>query len=129
MDWEILSKKLRTQNWIILMILGTASFFLLSPFFTLGIIIGGLIIIANFNLLQLTIRRSFSPDGAMNSNKLSIIAKYYLRLIAMGVIIYMLVGSRLVDPVGLAVGLSIVVISITSIGIRAAWKISSGEAV
>ncbi len=129
MDWEILSNKLRTQNWIILLILGTASFFGFPPRFTLGIILGGLIIIANFNLLQLTIRKCFSPEGVLNSRKMSIIIKSYLRLLAMGIVIYLLVGYSLVDPVGLAIGLSIVVISITSIGIRAAWKLSSGEAV
>ena len=129
MDWERLSKRLRVQNWIILMALGSGSFFLMPPVFTFGVILGGLIIIANFNILQLTIRRSFSPSGVISSPKLSIMVKCYLRLTVLGIIIYMLVGSSLVDPVGLTVGLSIVVISITNIGIRAAWKISSGEAV
>ncbi len=129
MDWEKLVKQLRAQNWIILMILGIASFFLMSSTFTLGIILGGLIIIANFNVLQHTIRSSFSPDGVMKNNKLAIVAKYYFRLAILAVIIYILITNGWVNPIGLAIGLSIVVFSIVSIGIRAVWKTSSGEAI
>jgi len=129
MDWEKLVKQLRAQNWIILMILGSASFFLMSSTFTLGIILGGLIIIANFNILQHTIRCAFSPDGVMKNNKLAIMAKYYFRLAILGIIIYMLITRGWVNPIGLAIGLSIVVFSIINIGIRAVWKTSSGEAV
>ena len=129
MDWESLVKQLRAQNWIILMILGTASFFLMSSTFTLGIILGGLIIIANFNVLQHTVRSSFSPDGVMKNNKLAIVAKYYFRLAILAVIIYTLITNGWVNPIGLAIGLSIVVFSIISIGIRAVWKTSSGEAI
>ena len=120
--------KVNTQNWIILMILGSASFFLMNSEFTLGIILGGLIIMVNFNLLQHTICRDFSPDGVMITNMISIIAKYYFRLAITGLIIYILITSGTVNPIGLTIGLSTVVISIVNIGIRAAWKTSSGEA-
>ena len=105
MDWEKLVKQLRTQNWIILMILAAASYFFMSSEFTLGIILGGFIIIANFNVLQHTIRCAFSPDGAMKNNKLAIMAKYYFRLAILGIIIYMLITNGWVNPVGLAIGL------------------------
>jgi hypothetical protein len=129
MDWEKLVKQLRIQNWIILMILGGTSFFVMSSDFTLGILLGGLIIIANFNVLQHTIRCAFSPDGVMKNNKLAIMAKYYFRLAILGIIIYMLITKGWVNPIGLAIGLSIVVFSIINIGIRAVWKTSSGEAI
>ena len=128
MDWDKLLKILGKCNWIILMILGSASFFIMPPLFTLGVILGGLIIIANFSLLQHTVRRAFALDGSMKKKRASIIAKYYFRLAIMAIIIYILVSNGWVDPIGLAVGLSIVVISITYVGIRAALKISSGEA-
>ena len=129
MDWEKVVKQLRAQNWIILMILGSTSFFLMSSTFTLGIILGGLIIIANFNVLQHTIRCAFPPDGVMKNNKLAIMAKYYFRLAILGIIIYMLITNGWVNPIGLAIGLSIVVFSIINLGIRAVWKTSSGEAI
>jgi hypothetical protein len=129
MDWETLAGRVRAQNWIILSILGFASFFLMSDAFTLGILLGGLLIIANFTVLAHTVRGAFTPEGNVKSGKMAMIGKYYLRLFAVGVIIYVLINYGRVDPVGLAVGLSIVVISIVTTGIRAALKLSSGEAI
>jgi len=54
--------------------------------------------------------------------------KYYFRLLVMGVIIYLLITRGLVDPLGLAVGLSTVVIGIIIFGINRAWKTFAGEA-
>jgi hypothetical protein len=101
----------------------------MSRSLTTGIILGGLIIIANFGILQHTVRRAFSSDGVMRRRKMSIIAKYYLRLLALGVIIYFLITRGWVDPVGLAVGLSTVVISIVTLGIYLARKTYTGEAI
>lgn len=129
MDWDKLSRVFNAQNWIILMILGSMSFLFMSSAFTLGIIIGGLLIIANFNLLQHTIRCTFSAEGVMITGKSAIIAKYYLRLAGLGLIIYLVIAFEWVNPIGLAVGLSIVVISIITIGICAALKTSSREAI
>ncbi len=129
MDWKDISKYLHAQSWVILLILGSLSFFFMSPDFTLGIFLGGLIIIANFNVLQATIRSAFTPEGTMINKKSSIVAKYYLRLAILGLIIYILVTNEWVDVVGLLIGLSIVVINILIIGIRFAIKMSSGEAV
>ncbi len=129
MDWKDISKYLHAQNWVILLILGSLSFFFLSPDFTLGIFIGGLIIITNFNVLQATIRRAFTPEGTMINKKSSIVVKYYLRLAILGLIIYILVTKELVDIIGLLIGLSIIVLNILIVGIRFAIKISSGEAV
>lgn len=128
MDWDKLSRVFNAQNWIILMILGLMSFLFMSSAFTLGIIIGGLLIIANFNLLQHTIRGTFSAEGVMVTRKSPIIAIYYLRLMGLGLIIYLVIAFEWVNPIGLAVGLSIVVISIITIGICAALKISFMEA-
>ena len=125
MYWEELARTLRFLNWAILLVLGSLSFFFMSPTFTLGILAGGLVIIANFNLLQRTVRRGFSAEGILHVKKVSIIAKYYLRLTALGVIIYILIAQQCVHPVGLAVGLSIVVIGIVLFGIQKALRTSS----
>lgn len=129
MDWDKLVKILRTQNWIILMILGSASFFFMSSPFTLGIILGGLIIIANFNVLQHTIRCAFSSEGLLGAKKMSIILKYYLRLAVIGILLYFLITEKWVNPVGLAIGLSTVMISIVGFGVKMIWKTPSGKAV
>lgn len=128
MDWEEIYKHLKKLNWLILLILSLVSYVLLSHALTFGIILGGLIIMANFHVFQHTIRRSFSPEGVMHTPKVAIIAKYYFRLLALGIIIYIFITRGWVDPVGLGIGLSTVVISIVSLGIGRAWKTRTGEA-
>ncbi|UCB50331.1 MAG: ATP synthase subunit I [Deltaproteobacteria bacterium] len=128
MDWEKTYKDLKKLNWFSLLIMSLTSFFLMSSSFTLGVILGGFIIIANFKVLQHTIRRGFSSEGAMNASKFFIIVKYYLRLLALGAVICYLIKRGWADPVGLAVGLSTVVISIVSFGIKTAFKTVTGEA-
>ena len=128
MDWEKTYKELKKLNWFSLLIMSLISYCLLSSSFTLGIILGGFIIIANFRVLQHTIRSGFSSQGVMNASKFIIVVKYYLRLLALGVVICYLIKRGWVDPVGLAVGLSTVVISIVSFGIRTAFKSVIGEA-
>jgi hypothetical protein len=127
-DWESIYKDLKLRNWIILLVFSAMSFFLMSPAFTFGIIIGGLIIILNFRLFQNTLRRAFSSDGVMEGKKISIILKYFFRLLALGIILFILITRVRVDPVGLAIGLSTVVISIVSLGINRAWKAYTREA-
>jgi hypothetical protein len=126
---EKLLGQIKTNNWIFLLILGSLSSVFMSAAFTLGVILGGLIIIANFSVLQHTIRCAFSDQGAMRGKKLSLIAKYYFRLAIMGLIIYILITNGWVNPLGLAIGLSIVIFSILNFGIRTAWKTSSREAI
>ncbi|MBC8417633.1 MAG: ATP synthase subunit I [Proteobacteria bacterium] len=128
-DRDKLLKQIKTNNWIILLILGTLSSVFMSVTFTSGVILGGLTIIANFSVLQHTIRCAFSDQGAMRGKKMSLIAKYYLRLAIMGLIIYILITRGWVDPLGLTIGLSIVILSILNFGIRSAWRTSSREAV
>jgi hypothetical protein len=129
MDWKTIYKELKMRSWFILLVLSSLSYFLSRPAQTLGVILGGLIIMVNFGLLQHTICGVFSPQGTMTRTKISIILKYYLRLLALGMIIYILITRALVDPIGLAIGLSTVVFSIVSLGIDRARKMYAEEAV
>jgi hypothetical protein len=128
MDWERLSGTLKALNWIVLLFLGLTSYCFLYGSFTLGVIAGGLSMIANFALLERTVRKAFSPGTTLPVNKGAIIGKYYLRLAGLGIVIYLLMREHLVDPVGLAVGLSTVSISIVGIGIYMLRKTYSREA-
>lgn len=117
MDWEHVYRNLKYLNWVIFLLLASVSYFLMSNNFTTGVIIGGLMVITNFHVLQHTIRQGFSGDDSRTTKKTSVIAKYYLRIAAMGILIYFFISQKWVDPVGLIVGLSIVVIGIVSLGI------------
>lgn len=103
-------------NWILL---GAALLVALPVFqhaFTLGVLAGGLIVTVNFHLLARTLRKSLRPPYLASHNV--IIAKYYVRFIASGVIIFFLISGHHVDPRGLFVGLSVVVASIIAATLR-----------
>jgi hypothetical protein len=84
--------------------------------FALGILAGGLIVTINFHLLARTLKKSLTPPHLVSHNV--IIAKYYVRFIASGVIIFFLISGHYVDPLGLFVGLSVVVASIVVATLR-----------
>jgi hypothetical protein len=128
MDWETVYRDLRRRNWIILLALATISTLFMDHDVTLGVILGGLIIILNFNVLQHTIRRAFPTEKVVKSKKSILIIKGYFRLLALGVVIYFTLKLDMVDPIGLTVGLSTVVFSIVSLGISCAFRIFTGEA-
>lgn len=128
MDWKTLYKDLQRLNWSVLLILSSMSYLLMAPLFTAGVILGGLTAIANFNLFQNTLYGAFSAQGFTKS-RILIIAKFNLRLLAVGVILYILITKGLVHPVGLALGLSTVVFSIVGMGIHLAFKMRTGEAI
>ncbi len=98
------------SNWILLIATTVAGLALAHFDFALGIAAGGLIVTINFHLLARTLKKSLRPPHLASHH--SIIAKYYLRFIASGVIIFMLIAGHCVDPLGLFIGLSVVVTSI-----------------
>jgi hypothetical protein len=86
-------------------------------------------VIVNFHALQHTIRQGFLPNDTQKPRKVSVIAKYYIRLAAMGGVIYLSLSQKWIDPVGLTVGLSILVMGIVSLGIQMIRKTFSKETV
>jgi hypothetical protein len=129
MEWKTLYRELRSLNWVILLILSSASLAFWGRPQALGVFVGGVIIIANFGLLQHTISRAFLNDGTMRRGKASIITKYYFRLLGLGLVLYFLVAKGRVDPVGMAVGLSTISLSIVIVGIQKAIRIKNEGAI
>jgi len=128
MEWQRFHNILRMLNWLVLLCFSLASYFSMGPFWTTGVLLGGLIAIANFTVLQRTVRRAFSPEGIHQGARFSIVGKYYLRILALGAILYVLIAKGWIDPLGLAVGLSTVVLSIVGLGIGLALRIRTKEA-
>jgi hypothetical protein len=123
---RILSFVSRT-NWVLLAG-ATAAGALFAPLdAALGILCGGLIVTVNFYLLARTLRRALKPPHLASHHM--VIAKYYLRFVVSGFIIFLLIAGRVVDPLGLVIGLSVVVASIILASIREAKKIIFKEAV
>jgi len=97
-------------NWVLFAVSSMAGLFLASPEFAKGIIFGGLIVTVNFHLLHRTLKNSLEPSRLTSHNV--ILAKYYMRFVISGIIIFVLIYRHIVNPIGLFVGLSVVVASI-----------------
>ena len=82
----------------------------MPPDFARGIIFGGLIVTINFHLLYRTLKKALRPSRL--SSYRVVLAKYYIRFLISGLIIFVLISGHYVDPLGLFIGLSIVVASI-----------------
>lgn len=99
------------SNWVLLAAISLLGFMATSPAFARGLIFGGLIVTINFHLLSRTLRKALRPQRLTSPNV--ILVKYYIRFIISGVIIFLLIRQQVVNPIGLFVGLSVVVASIT----------------
>jgi hypothetical protein len=113
-------------NWVLLTG-ATAAAVLLAPLdFALGVLSGGLIVTVNFHLLARTLQRALQPPHLASHH--SVLAKYYLRFIVSGFVIFLLIAGGVVNPLGLVIGLSVVVMSIILATIREVKKIIFKEA-
>ena len=99
------------SNWILLILTAAVGYLKAPPDVTLGIIAGGLIVSVNFHLLHRTLKKSLKPPHLASPNV--VLLKYYIRFIISGLIIFLLIAGDYVNPLGLFIGLSVVVASIT----------------
>ncbi len=97
-------------NWAIFVAAAIAALMMSPPDFARGVIFGGLIVTVNFHLLYRTLKKAFRPQHLVSHNV--ILAKYYVRFIASGIVIFVLIAKHYVNPIGLFIGLSVVVVSI-----------------
>ena len=97
-------------NWVLLVLSSLAGLFFVSPKFALGVFFGGLIVTVNFHLLARTLKKALTPPHLASPNV--VIAKYYVRFLISGVLIFLILVTQTVNPLGLLVGLSVVVFSI-----------------
>jgi len=114
-------------NWILFFVASILGLIFSPPAFARGIIFGGLIVTINFHLLSRTLKKALTPPNLSSHNV--IIAKYYIRFIASGFIIFVLIAKNYVNPLALILGLSVVVVSITLATIRELTKLIFKEAV
>lgn len=99
------------SNWVLLASVSLLGLVAASPAFARGMIFGGLIVTINFHLLAKTLKKALRPRSLSSPNV--ILIKYYIRFVISGVIIFFLIRQQVVNPIGLFIGLSVVVASIT----------------
>jgi hypothetical protein len=97
-------------NWIIFCIVTTSGFVLAPGPFAWGILAGGLIVTINFQLMYRSLKQALTPPHVADTRV--VLGKYYLRFLVSAVIIFVLIADHYVNPLGLIIGLSVLVTSI-----------------
>ena len=115
------------SNWILFLVASSLGFLLLPADFARGVLFGGLLVTVNFHLLAGTLRKALTPPHLSSHNV--VIAKYFLRFFGSGFIIFILIAGNFVNPLGLIIGLSVVVFSIMLATLREITKLIFKEAV
>jgi len=118
---EALIKKLELFHWGLLVLLTSSSFVFFSREFGFGVLVGGILAIANFYLMKRSLFRALDPKRK-GKTRFFYLLKYYLRFAALGLIIALLLIKGWVSPFGMLLGLSIIVLGIALVGIHEARK-------
>ena len=122
-------RQLWLGNLAVFLVLSAGAFVVAPWRSAVSVVVGGAIALANFRLLQASIVRALTPPLASKRAVLGrSLAKYYLRFMATAVLIILLVRQGVVEPLGLLVGLSVVVLSIMAWGVAQARKLYKEEA-
>jgi hypothetical protein len=126
-QWRILKFVIRA-NWILLLVTCAVGGMIATCDFTTGVLAGGLIVTVNFHLMYRSLRKHLNPPPHLSSAK-SVFVKHYLRFVSSIIVIYILISKNYVDPGGLLIGLSTVVVSIMMASLFELKKILTKEAV
>lgn len=97
-------------NWLLFVLASLLGFILAQADFARGIFFGGLLVTVNFHMMARTLKKALTPPHLASHN--AVLAKYYLRFFISGLIIFALIALKYVNPLGLIIGLSIVVASV-----------------
>jgi len=124
---ERILKFVTRANWVLFAGSTVAGVAFTATDFALGIFFGALLVTVNFHLLARTLHRALMPPRPASHNL--VLAKYYLRFLVSGFVIFLLIAGRVVHPVGLVIGLSVVVMSILLATMRELKKLIFKEAV
>lgn len=124
---ERILKFVTRTNWVLLVVASALGLAFLPIDFAKGILYGGLIVTINFHLLSRTLKKALTPPHLSSHNV--VLAKYYFRFFISGIILLFLIQGDYVAPLGLFVGLSVVVASIFMATILEVSKLLKKEAV
>ena len=105
----------RTQ-WIILAILTLGSLAFWDWHITLGVVIGGVIVIINFKAMRMIFEKGFSSGGISGSVFIKYAVKFLAVLAAVAGVVFLLQG--IVNLFAFFVGLLTIFLAISIVGIR-----------
>ncbi|BCA78346.1 ATP synthase subunit I [Desulfuromonas sp. AOP6] len=110
MNEDSLLRDLSRRNWLILGILVVLSGISASPPIILGVLTGGIVAISGFHWLHFSLKKLIGDPQQHSTRGFKL--SYVIRLGALATALVVLIVIFKVHPVGLALGLSVVVINI-----------------
>ncbi|UCC66384.1 MAG: ATP synthase subunit I [Deltaproteobacteria bacterium] len=116
MTQEMRLASLERTQWVILSFLALGSLAFWDWRITLGVIIGGVIIIVNFKALRRIVERGFSEGGVSKSFLLKYALKFLFLLAAVAGVAFLLQG--VINLVAFLVGLLTIFLAILAEGMR-----------
>ena len=96
-------------NILVLLVLSLGSLIFKSLAITLGVFLGGIIIVLNFWLMRRIIERGLLGQS---KGKPIFVLSYFVKFSVLAAIIFILITSQIINTLGLVVGLSTVFISV-----------------
>jgi hypothetical protein len=116
MSKEIKLVAVERTEWLILAILTLGSLIFWDWHITLGVIIGGVIVILNFRVLRMIFERGFSKGRVSGAIFITYAVKFLAVLAAVAGVVFLLHG--VVNLVAFFVGLLTIFLAISVVGIR-----------
>lgn len=114
MDWREIKRAIFIRTSLVLVGLAAISSFLYDPPFVTGILLGGILTMGNLYAMQDNIVKLFERTKGFKGAKMSVVGKFYIRLLLLGLLIYLLLKWG-IQPIALAIGLGSLVIGIISL--------------
>ena len=107
-----LSRDLARRNWVILAVMVVVSLFWRSTEVTLGVLGGGVIVALNYHWMGHSLGKLLADPRRAPQRKVWAGLNFLLRLLVMGLAIYVLLAHVKVHPLGLVAGLSVYVVNL-----------------
>jgi hypothetical protein len=125
MAQELRLTAVERTEWLILAILTLGSLVFWDWHVTLGVIIGGVIVILNFRALRKIFESGFSEGRIYGSVLVKYVIKFLAVLAAVAGVVFLLHG--VVNLVAFFVGLLTIFLAISVVGIRGYWSMDEEE--
>lgn len=125
MSKEIKLVAVERTEWLILAILTLGSLIFWDWHITLGVIIGGVIVILNFRVLRMIFEKGFSEGRVSGAIFVTYAVKFLAVLAAVAGVVFLLHG--VVNLVAFFVGLLTIFLAISVVGIRGYWSMDEEE--
>ena len=123
-------QRMQSICWLCLLVITGGALFFGTPSFAVAVLLGGVISVGSFWLSHREVIRIFNNVTAVPSledrqaqarqGQKGYLIKFWVRLVLIGVVLLLLVKSRMVDVLGLVLGLSTVVLAVIVISLDVA---------